>query len=110
MASMAISVLWFLIGLIVLAGVIYLAIWVIEQFIFPIPEQVKKGVWVIVLLLALFRHMGAGEDFGDHHDPLSLIASRWTSWGSGASTITSFGGSRGTMLACATIRSASLLV
>jgi len=50
---MAISVLWFLIGLIVLAGVIYLAIWVIESFIFPIPEQIKKGVWVIVLLLAL---------------------------------------------------------
>jgi hypothetical protein len=53
MAAMAIQVLWFLIGLIVLAGVIYLAIWVIENFIFPIPEQVKKGVWVIVLLLAL---------------------------------------------------------
>jgi hypothetical protein len=53
MAAMAISVLWFLIGLIVLAGVIYLAIWVIESFIFPIPEQIKKGVWVIVLLLAL---------------------------------------------------------
>ena len=53
MAAMAISVLWFLIGLIVLAGVIYLAIWVIETFIFPIPEQIKKGVWVIVLLLAL---------------------------------------------------------
>jgi hypothetical protein len=33
--------------------VIYLAIWVIESFIFPIPEQVKKGIWVIVLLLAL---------------------------------------------------------
>jgi hypothetical protein len=53
MAGMAINVLWFLIGLIVLAGVIYLAIWVIESFIWPIPEQVKKGVWVIVLLLAL---------------------------------------------------------
>ena len=53
MASMAISVLWFLIGLIVLAGVIYLAIWVIENFIMPIPEQIKKGIWVIVLLLAL---------------------------------------------------------
>jgi hypothetical protein len=53
MAGMAISVLWFLIGLIVLAGVIYLAIWVIEAFIFTIPEQVKKGIWVIVLLLAL---------------------------------------------------------
>lgn len=53
MAAMAINVLWFLIGLIVLAGVIYLAIWVIESFIFAIPEQVKKGIWVIVLLLAL---------------------------------------------------------
>jgi O-antigen ligase len=53
MAAMAINVLWFLIGLIVLAGVIYLAIWVIESFIWPIPEQVKKGIWVIVLLLAL---------------------------------------------------------
>jgi hypothetical protein len=53
MLEMAISVLWFLIGLIVLAGIIYLAIWVIETFIFPIPEMIKKGVWVIVLLLAL---------------------------------------------------------
>ena len=53
MLSMAIGVLWFLIGLIVLAGIIYLAILVIEQFIHPIPERVKQGVWVIVLLLAL---------------------------------------------------------
>jgi hypothetical protein len=53
MAAMAISVLWFLIGLIILSGVIYLAIWVIEAFIFPIPAQIKKGVWVVVLLLAL---------------------------------------------------------
>ena len=53
MLSIAISVLWFLIGLIVLAGIIYLAIWVIESFVHPIPERVKQGVWVIVLLLAL---------------------------------------------------------
>lgn len=53
MVSMAIGVLWFLIGLIVLAGIIYLAIWVIESFIYPIPERVKQGIWVIVLLLAL---------------------------------------------------------
>lgn len=53
MIDIAIGVLWFLIGLIVLAGIIYLAIWVIEQFIRPIPERVKQGVWVIVLLLAL---------------------------------------------------------
>lgn len=53
MLTLAISVLWFLIGLIVLAGIIYLAIWVIESFVHPIPERVKQGVWVIVLLLAL---------------------------------------------------------
>lgn len=53
MISIAISVLWFLIGLIVLCAIIYLAIWVIEKFVYPIPEKVKQGVWVIVLLLAL---------------------------------------------------------
>jgi len=53
MLAIAIGVLWFLIGVIVLAGVVYLAIWVIENFIRPIPEKVKQGIWVIVLLLAL---------------------------------------------------------
>lgn len=53
MINIAISVLWFLIGLIILSGIIYLAIWVIESFIYPIPERVKQGIWVIVLLLAL---------------------------------------------------------
>ena len=53
MATIAINVLWFLIGLIILCGIIYLAIWVIESFVTPIPEKVKQGVWVIVLLLAL---------------------------------------------------------
>lgn len=53
MLAIAISVLWFLIGLIILCGIIYLAIWVIESFVYPIPDKVKQGVWVIVLLLAL---------------------------------------------------------
>lgn len=53
MLSIAIDVLWFLIGLIILCGIVYLAIWVIENFVRPIPERVKQGVWVIVLLLAL---------------------------------------------------------
>lgn len=59
MLSIAISVLWFLVGLIVLAGIIYLAIWVIETFIYPIPERVKQGVWVIVLLIALIALLTA---------------------------------------------------
>jgi hypothetical protein len=53
MIDIAISVLWFLIGLIILCGIIYLAIWVIENFVTPIPEKIKQGIWVIVLLLAL---------------------------------------------------------
>lgn len=69
MAAMAVNVLWFLIGLIVLAGVIYLAIWVIESFIFPIPEQVKKGIWVIVLLLALIALISVLMGGGGFHLP-----------------------------------------
>lgn len=53
MLELAIGVLWLLVGIIVLAGIVYLAIWVIEAFIYPIPERVKQGIWVIVLLIAL---------------------------------------------------------
>jgi hypothetical protein len=67
MLAIAINVLYFLIGLIILAGIVYLAIWVIEQFIYPIPERVKQGVWVIVLLLALIALLtvlaGGGSTF-----------------------------------------------
>jgi hypothetical protein len=59
MMAMAINVLWFLIGVIILCGIVYLAIWVIEQFITPIPEKVKQGIWVIVLLLALIALLTA---------------------------------------------------
>jgi hypothetical protein len=67
MIGIAINVLWFLIGLIVLAGIVWLAIWVIEKFIYPIPERVKQGIWVIVLLLALIALLtvlaGGGNPF-----------------------------------------------
>jgi hypothetical protein len=69
MIAIAINVLWFLIGLIVLAGIVYLAIWVIESFIYPIPELVKKGIWVIVLLLALIALLGVLVGGGTFHFP-----------------------------------------
>jgi hypothetical protein len=69
MAAIAINVLWFLIGLIILCGVIWLVIWVVEQFIMPIPDQIKKGVWVIVLLLALIALIGALVGGGGFHFP-----------------------------------------
>jgi len=70
MAGMAISVLWFLIGLIILCGIIYLAIWVIESFVIAIPEKIKQGVWVIVLLLALIALIGALMGGGFHFPSL----------------------------------------
>ena len=72
MVAMAISVMWFLIGLIVLAGVIYLAIYVIESFIMPIPERVKQGVWVIVLLLALIALISVLVGGGNVMTPFRL--------------------------------------
>ena len=69
MITIAINVLWFLIGIIVLAGIVYLAIWVIEQFIQPIPERVKQGVWVIVLLLALIALLTVLVGGGSIHNP-----------------------------------------
>ena len=69
MAEIAISVLWFLIGLIILAGVIWLAIFVIEKFVMGIPEIVKQGIWVIVLLLALIALITALVGGGPIHFP-----------------------------------------
>ena len=59
MIEIAINIAWFLIGLIILAGAVYGAIWVIEKFIYPIPEKIKQGIWVIVLLLALIALLTA---------------------------------------------------
>lgn len=75
MLAMAIGVLWFLIGLVILCGVIYLAIWVIEQFVMPIPPKVKQGVWVIVLLLALIALLTviAGGGLGTLRAPFPAI-------------------------------------
>jgi hypothetical protein len=71
MIGIAINVLWFLIGLIILCGVIYLAIYVIETFAYPIPERVKQGVWVVVLLLALIALLTvlAGGSLSTLHTP-----------------------------------------
>jgi hypothetical protein len=66
MAAMAVNILWFLVGLIILCGIVYLAIWVIEQFVIAIPEKVKQGVWVIILLLALIALIGAVAGGGFH--------------------------------------------
>lgn len=70
MLSMAIDLLWLLIYAIILCGVVYLVIYGIENFIQPIPELVKRGIWFIVLILVLiFVLMALGGGSGSVRSP-----------------------------------------
>ena len=53
MAGIAISLLWLLIGAIILAGVIYLVLYGINNFVTPIPPKLEQGIWFIFLLLII---------------------------------------------------------
>ena len=54
MISLAVSVLWLLIGAIVLCGVIYLVLYGLKNIAgVPIPARVEQGIWFIVLILIL---------------------------------------------------------
>ena len=53
MAGLAISLLWLLIGAIILAGVIWLVLYGIKNFIAPIPPKLEQGIWFIFLLLII---------------------------------------------------------
>jgi len=74
MAALAISLLWFLVFAIIFAGVVYLVLYGIKNFISPIPPKVEQGVWFLVLLLVLIAlistltgtHTALLEGFGLH--------------------------------------------
>jgi hypothetical protein len=53
MAAMAVELLWLLIYAIIFAGVVWLIIYGINQFIQQIPPRVEQGIWFIVLLLVI---------------------------------------------------------
>lgn len=52
MVELAISILWLLIGVIVLLGVVWLALYIVKLFC-PVPDPIEKMVWAIVLILCL---------------------------------------------------------
>ena len=52
MIQLAINILWLLIGIIVLLGVVWLALYVIKLFA-VIPSPIENAVWAIVLILCL---------------------------------------------------------
>ena len=69
MIQLAINILWLLVGIICLAGVVWLVLYGIKQFVTPIPPRLEQGVWFIVLLLIIIGALSilAGESF---HGPL----------------------------------------
>lgn len=52
MIELAIAILWLLIGVIVLLGVVWLALYVVKLFI-AIPGRIEQAIWCIVLILCL---------------------------------------------------------
>jgi multisubunit Na+/H+ antiporter MnhB subunit len=54
MVGMAISVLWLLLGVVVLCAVIWFALYVIQQILgIAIPERVVQAIWLVVLILVV---------------------------------------------------------
>jgi hypothetical protein len=54
MIGMAISVLWLLLGVVVLCAVIWFALYVVQQVLgIAIPERVVQAIWLVVLILVI---------------------------------------------------------
>jgi hypothetical protein len=73
MIALAISILWLLIGVIVLLGVVWLALYVVKLFA-TIPAPIEQAVWAIVLILCLIGVLTllAGGGAGLHTPQLHL--------------------------------------
>lgn len=69
MIPLAISILWLLIGIICLAGVVWLVLYGIKKFVTPIPERLEQGIWFIILLLCIIGALTllAGGAFNGPH-------------------------------------------
>lgn len=52
MIALAISILWLLIGIIILGGVIYLALLVLKLW-FAVDPKIEQGIWLIFFILVL---------------------------------------------------------
>lgn len=70
MIDIAISLLWILIGVIVICAVIYLVFYVLRTMMqIPIPPRVEQGVWLIVLILVVIALLSLLAGGGVTHFP-----------------------------------------
>ena len=59
LATLAISILWFLIGVVVLCLIVWVALYVLKMFVPVLPPRLEQAVWVVVMLLVLIALLGA---------------------------------------------------
>lgn len=52
MIPLAISILWFAIGVIVLLACVYLALYAVKIFV-QVPPRIEQLIWVIIMILIL---------------------------------------------------------
>jgi hypothetical protein len=75
MIEIAISLLWILIGVIVICAVIYFVFYVLRSVMeIPIPPRVEQAVWLIVLILVVIALLSllAGGGGNIHFPRLSV--------------------------------------
>lgn len=53
MIGLAIQILYLLIGVIVLLGVLWLVFYALANFGVVVPENIKRGIYIIVLILII---------------------------------------------------------
>jgi hypothetical protein len=63
MIGLAIGILWFALGVIILGGVIWLALWGIKQFV-SVPARLETAVWIVFFILCLIYLLYALESGG----------------------------------------------
>jgi len=51
MISLAIQILWLLIGVLVLLGVLWLVFYALDNFGLVVPPNIRNGIYIIVLIL-----------------------------------------------------------
>lgn len=56
--SLSISILWVVLGIIVLCAIVWVALWALKQFL-PFPPVVEQLVWACVVILVLIGVLSA---------------------------------------------------
>lgn len=69
MIALAISILWLLLGIVILVAIIWFALYAVKLFL-PVPSRIEQLVWIVVLILILIGVLtmlnGGGPITGPH--------------------------------------------